>query len=121
MTPYFRAKNANSLTGANSVNTFTGLLFSPPAKGERIKTLQVRYLAGGDKIQGLLLSYANNLAHQNKFHTISLLVDEKEKINFNNKVVYKYKSLMYAGFKKSFRSKVDLFKDHPVFFDISFA
>ncbi len=104
-----------------AINSFTGLLFSPPQIGEKIKTLQVRHLAGTKKIQRYLLSYANNLAYHNKLHTVSMLADERDEISIHNCIVYKYKSLMYTSYKKPLASKIDLFKDRLVYFDISYS
>lgn len=103
------------------IHRFTGLLFSPPLEGEPIKTLQIRYLAGAGIIQDMLLRYANNFAYRQKFHSISLLLDERDTLHPRNAVVYKYKSLMYAAYKPSFEPKAGLFAERPVFFDITYS
>lgn len=104
-----------------TVNSLTGLLFYPPTEGDKIRTLQVRYLAGEPKFQSSLLSYVNNLAVEGRYHSISLLRDERESISIPNRFVFKYKSLMYAGCQEYFRSRMHHFRSNPIFFDITFA
>lgn len=104
-----------------TIHTLTGLLFNPPTQGDKIRTLQVRYLAGEPRFHSSLLSYVNNLAVGGNYHSISLLRDEKESIAIPNKFLFKYKSLMYAGCQKEFESMMHHFKDKPIFFDITYA
>lgn len=103
------------------VHRLTGLLFSPPLEGEHIKTLQVRYLAGAEAAQNALLRVANNIAYRQKLHSVSMLADERDVPNPANAVVYRYNSLMYAGYKPSFSDKIGIFAEKPVFFDITFS
>jgi hypothetical protein len=104
-----------------TIHNLTGLLFYPPAEGEKIRTLQVRYLAGKSKFHSSLLSYVNNLAVDGRYHSISLLRDERESLTIPNRLVFKYKSLMYAGCQGNFKSMMHHFRDKPIFFDITFA
>lgn len=103
------------------LHRLTGLLFSPPLEGEHIKTLQIRYLAGAKATQKALLRLANNIAYRQKFHSVSMLADEREAPEPDNAVVYRYQSLLYAGYKPSFSDKIGLFAEKPVFFDITFS
>ncbi|MEY3239523.1 MAG: hypothetical protein RIR11_961 [Bacteroidota bacterium] len=103
------------------IHRLTGLLFSPPMEDECIKTLQIRYLAGDKEAQNALLRVANNIAHREKLHSFSMLSDEKESPRPTNAVVYRYNSLLYAGYKPVFADRIKLFAKRPVFFDITFS
>jgi hypothetical protein len=103
------------------IHRLTGLLFSPPLEGEHIKTLQIRYLAGQKEAQTALMRVANNIAYRQNLHSVSMLADERDKLEPANAVVYRYNSLLYAGYKPVFADKVKLFTEMPVFFDITFS
>lgn len=109
------------LGGIRFIHRLTGLLFSPPREGKRIKTLQVRHLAGTAAAQNVLLRHANNMAYRQKLHSVSMLADERDAPRPANAVVYQYKSLMYAGYKPGFSEKIQVFGERPVFFDITFS
>ena len=103
------------------IHWLTGMLFSPPLEGEHIKTLQIRYLAGNKEAKTALLRVANNIAYRQNLHSVSMLVDERDSLEPANAVVYRYTSLLYAGYKPVFADKVKLFAEKPVFFDITFS
>ena len=114
-------KNRLLLKLVRFVNQFTGLLFNPPMEGSHIKTLQIRYLSGSDEVQKELLHFANNYVKDNKFHSISLLVDERLSVPRDFSLQYKYTSLLYTACKPAFQDKMNCIAEHPVFFDITFA
>ncbi len=103
------------------IHRLTGMLFSPPMEDECIKTLQIRYLAGDKEVQNALLRVANNIAYREKLHSVSMLSDRRESPNPANAVVYRYNSLLYAGYKPVFADSIKLFAERPVFFDITFS
>jgi hypothetical protein len=103
------------------IHRLTGLLFSPPLEGEHIKTLQIRYLAGPKEAQTTLMRVANNIAYRQNLHSVSMLMDERDDLRPANAIVYRYNSLMYAGYKPGFAEKIRLFAENPVFFDITFS
>jgi hypothetical protein len=103
------------------IHRYTRLLFSPPMEGEHIKSLQIRYLAGNKAIQDALLRIANNIAYRHRLHSVSMLMDERSVPDPVNTVVYRYHSLLYAGYKPGFSEKIKLFAEKPVFFDITFS
>jgi hypothetical protein len=103
------------------IHRFTGFLFSPPAEREHIKTLQIRHLAGNKAAKNALLRYANNLAYRTRLHSVSMMLDQRDRIQPENLVCYEYQSLMFAAYKPAFKTKAELLGEKPVFFDITFS
>ena len=99
----------------------TGLLTSPPGEGESVKTLQVRYLAGADEARWQLFRHLNNLVREEHYHTISMMLDERESPPFNSLRSLHYKSILYGCFKNSKKREIlqESLLHRPLYFDIT--
>lgn len=95
----------------------TGLFFSPPREGEYVRTIQIRYYAWEGRAGNILFRYLNNYACSNKYHTISCMLDENERLPISNRFKFSYKSILYGTFKGSLRLGIEKFKTSPIFFD----
>ena len=104
-----------------TIHGVTGLLLEPPKGGEPIRTLCIKFMACDEINSKWLISHINNIAFEGRYHTISILHDERQVLRFPHWLQFHHRVSLYGLLKQGKEEIVADFRDRPVCFDITRA